>query len=82
MCEWAYSLEDTHVWELAKRITSEKKLRDLGLNILRLPRYLIDSALNNNKTIELAAYETLETWREKQENLPCTQVFGTTNGNS
>ena len=62
------SLEDTHLWELAQRITSEQELRDLGLKILRLPGYKVKSALYNKRDIELAAYETLETWMENQIN--------------
>ena len=60
-------MEDTQLWELAERITSEQELRDLGLNVLRLPGYKVDSALYNKKDIELAAHETLKTWMKNQE---------------
>ena len=60
------SLEDTHLWELAQRITSEKELLDLGLNVLHLPEYKIKSSLHNKKDIELAAHEALSTWRKDQ----------------
>ena len=54
------------MWELAQRITSEKELLDLGLNILHLPEYKIKSSLHNNKDIELAAHEALSNWRKNQ----------------
>ena len=61
------SLEDTHLWELAQRITSEQALRDLGLKALRLPGYKVDTVLYNRRDIELAAHEALKTWRDNQE---------------
>ena len=61
------SLTDTHLWELAQRITSEQELRDLGLRVLHLPGYKVDSVLQNKRDIELAAHEALKTWRKRWE---------------
>ena len=56
-------LEDAHIWELAKRITSKQDLLDLGLKVLERHGFTIDSALYNQKDIELAAHKTLNDWR-------------------
>ena len=61
------SLTDTHLWELAQRITSEQELRDLGLKVLHLPGDKVDLVLHNKKDIELAAHEALKTWRKRWE---------------
>ena len=61
------SLEDTHVWELAQRITSEQELLDLGLKVLQLRVNKIKSSLYNKGDIELAAHEALRIWRNIQK---------------
>ena len=58
-------LEDAHVWLLANRITSKQELLDLGLKVLQLPGFTIDSSLYNQKDIELAANAALDLWRKK-----------------
>ena len=62
------SLEDTHLWDLAQRITSEQELLHLGLKVLRLDGYKVASALNNKKHIQLAALEVLNSWIANQTN--------------
>ena len=46
------TLEDDHIWDLAKSITSQQQLRDLALNILKIPAKRVDSALYNEKEIQ------------------------------
>ena len=62
------SLEDEHIWELAQRIGDVHQLLDLGLKVLRIPGFKIQSALTNKKDIELAAYQALMTWDSNQNN--------------
>ena len=60
-------LEDSHILELSKRITSEEELLVLSVKGLGLPDFKIKSALYDNKRIQSAAYEVLSTWRKQQE---------------
>ena len=62
------TLEDIHIWELAKRIICEAEVRDLGLKILKVEEYTVSSALYNEKGIQNAAYEILQTWYNNQRN--------------
>ena len=62
------SLEDANIWNLAKVISSKQQLRDLGLNILKVPAKTIDSALHNEREIENAANKVLQTWYQNQRN--------------
>ena len=59
-------LGDDHVWMLAERITSKQDLLDLGLKVLHLPGFTIDSSLYNQRDIELAANAALDLWRKNQ----------------
>ena len=61
-------LNDDHLWQLAKRITNIPELRDLGLNILKLPTYTVEAALYNEKKIQDAAFKLLQNWYDNQEN--------------
>ena len=61
------TLEDAHIWNLAKCITSKQQLRDLALNILKLPRYSVDASLYNEREIQDAAQKVLQTWYDNQE---------------
>ena len=61
-------MEDAHLWELAQRITSTQDLLDLGLKVLKLPDYKVESALSSKKEVELAAHRTLQIWIRKQTN--------------
>ena len=60
-------LEDSHILDLSKRITSEEDLLTLGIKGLALPKFKIRSALYDNKHIQSAAYEVLSFWRQKYE---------------
>ena len=60
-------LEDFHILELSKRITSEEELLTLGVKGLGLPDFKIQSALYDKKCIQPAAYEVLCTWQQQQE---------------
>ena len=62
------SLQDAHIWSLAKRITSKQYLQDLGLNILKSPGYTVDSALHDEKEIQNAAHKVLKVWYQGQNN--------------
>ena len=62
------TLQDAHIWSLAKLITSKQQLRDLALNILKLPANIVDSALHDEKEIQNAAQKVLQTWYQGQNN--------------
>ena len=62
------SLEDEHIWKLAERITNEQQLNDLGLKVLKIPGFKIESALTDKKSINLAAHLALKTWASDQNN--------------
>ena len=62
------TLEDAHIWNLAKSISNKQQLRDLALNILKLPSKTVDSALYNEREIQDAAQKVLQTWYDDQEN--------------
>ena len=58
-------LTDVHIWDLAKRITSEEELEHLGRDVLQLPDYEFRSVMYNKK-YALAAREILDLWRRNQ----------------
>ena len=62
------TLEDDHIWDLAKSITSKQQLWDLALNILKIPAKRVDSALYNEREIQDAALVVLKTWQQGQNN--------------
>ena len=51
-----------------KRVTNKDELRDLGLKVLKVPAYKVDSALYNENEIQNAAYELLQIWYSDQRN--------------
>ena len=61
-------MEDADIWNLAKSITSKQQLRDLAMNILKIPSKTVDSALYNEREIQDAAQKVLQTWYDDQEN--------------
>ena len=62
-------LDDAHVLELSRRITSESELLNLGINGLRLREYIIDAALfRHPKDIQDAAHYVLREWVKRQSN--------------
>ena len=52
--------------ELSKRITGEEELTVLGINVLKVPDFVIKTALYNKKEIQLATHEILSTWLKQQ----------------
>ena len=63
-------LDDTHVFELSKRITSESELRNLGITGLRLSKYIIHAAMTDHpRHIQDAAYDVISEWVKQQENM-------------
>ena len=60
-------LEDSHLLELSKWITSKQELWDIGTRVLNIQEQIIDAALHNQKTsIQDAAYSLLDTWIKGQ----------------
>ena len=55
-------MDDSHLWELAQRITTRQELLDLGLTVLGLPHHQVNSALTNNRDVDLAAHHILQIW--------------------
>ena len=62
------SLEDSHILELADRITDEHELMQLGVKVLKLPEYKIRQASSNNNSIHSAAHDVLSIWFKQQTN--------------
>ena len=54
--------------ELSQRITCESELIDLGVNVLNLPEYKIQSALYDKKEIPSATHKLLTMWLQQQTN--------------
>ena len=54
--------------DLSHRITSEKDLVEVGVKSLKLPDFIIKSALYNHKDINSAAHDVFRSWRQKQNN--------------
>ena len=61
-------MTDEHVLELSKRITGEEELMDLGIKVLRLPEFVIKTALYNKKEIQPASHDVLSNWLKQQNN--------------
>ena len=60
-------MEDSHILDLSKRITNEQELMELGVKALKIPDFIIKSALYNNRTsIQSASHDVLSTWRKQQ----------------
>ena len=57
-----------HIWKLAERITSEQQLKDIGLKVLKICDFKIESALTDRTNINLAAHLALKTWARDQNN--------------
>ena len=61
------SLQDEHVLDLSKRITSAEELMDFGIKGLGLPDIKIKTAkYDHSDSIQAATYELLSTWLKKQ----------------
>ena len=61
------SLTDIHILKLAKRITNESKLMDLGIEVLGLKDYEIEGAMTNKKEIQMAARHVLSRWQKSHK---------------
>ena len=61
-------LTDEDILDLSKRITSKIELEDLTVKGLKLPEYMVKTAVYNKKEIQDAAREVLRTWLKKQTN--------------
>ena len=63
-------LDDCHIFELSKRITTESELMNLGINGLKLRKNIIEAALYRHpKDIQDAAHDILSEWVKRQENM-------------
>ena len=62
------SVGNVHIWDLARRVTSEEELLNLGRDVLQLPEYVIRSALSENRYANTAV-NVLEIWRKNQGTL-------------
>ena len=61
------SLQDDHVLELSKRITSAEELHDFGIKCLGLPDFKVKTAMYDHKdSIQAASHELLSTWLKQQ----------------
>ena len=59
----------SHILDLSQRITSQNDYLDLGVTVLQLPDYQVDSIWTNHKpSVNLAARELLQTWVKNQTN--------------
>ena len=62
-------LDDSHVLELSRRITSQSELLNLGINGLRLRENIIDAAVYRHpQEIQNAAHDVLKEWVKRQSN--------------
>ena len=69
MTDLAQTLKDVHLVKLSSLITSPLELRTLGIEGLKLPPSIIDSALSHYPgDIRMAAHSVLSEWRKKYEN--------------
>ena len=63
-------LDESHIFELSKRITSESDLMNLGIKGLKLRKNLIEAALYRHpKDIQDAAHDVLSEWMKRQPNV-------------
>ena len=61
------SLQDVHILDLSKRITSAEELMDFGIKGLGLPDFKIKTAMyDHSDSIQAATYELLSMWLKKQ----------------
>ena len=61
------SLQDEHVLDISKRITSGEELMDFGIKGLGLPDFKIKTAMyDHSDSIQAATHELLSTWLKKQ----------------
>ena len=61
------SLQDEHVLELSKRITSAEELHDFGIKCLGVQDFKVKTAMHDHKDrIQAASYELLSTWLKQQ----------------
>ena len=68
VCHVSGTLTDTHILNLSERITSERKLMNLGIKVLGYQKYVIEGALANKKEIQMVAHDVLSQWLKKQKN--------------
>ena len=63
------SLQDDHIWNLAQRFKDESEILNLGLQVLKLRAYQVDSIWNKRKPdANLTARELLQKWLLQFEN--------------
>ena len=63
-------LDDTHVFELSRKITTDAQLMSLGMKGLKLDKTIIEAALYRHpKDIQDAAHDVLSEWVKQQENI-------------
>ena len=63
------SLEDVHLLDLSKRITTGEELTDLGIKVLKLPDFRIRAALyDHKKSIQAATQDVIHSWLLQQSN--------------
>ena len=61
------SLQDEHILDLSKRITSAEELMDFGIKGLGLPDFKIKTAMyDHSDSIQAATHELLSTWLKQQ----------------
>ena len=64
----AGTLEDSYLLDLSQRITNGDELEELGIKTLKLPEFIIKSALyNHSRSIQSAAHNVLSTWLKQQQ---------------
>ena len=54
--------------KVAQRITNKNELQNLGLKVLKIAGYNVDSALYDEKDIQSSAHKVLKTWYQDQNN--------------
>ena len=60
-------LEDVHLLELSRKITSAQELEDLGIKVLKLRGYKIKAALyDHSNSIQAATHDVISSWVQKQ----------------
>ena len=63
-------LDDCHIFELSKRITTESELMNLGIKGLKLRKNVIEAALYRHpKDIQDAAHDVLSEWVKRRANM-------------
>ena len=60
------SLQDDHIWNLAKRFKDQSEILNLGLQVLKLREYQVDSIWNKHKPdANLTARKLLQKWLQQ-----------------